>query len=405
MYQERHITSYRSISQIGFSSTARRVLERTKAEDIQLERPNLAQLTDILAELRGIFLLADDAIILEMMERNSDIVRIARTDRADQPPGIIALLPLTVEGAEALVTGAFSGLRPNPSYICRPGTPVAALYVWLVHMPGRLGQMLGAVAKAMETFLQEPAPIFSRAATDYALRVHQSAGFMRAADFYPECNADLLVVLPEKSAPSKPQIDIRVARTLEDVMQVFSIRSATYIAEQFCLYAEEFDGNDLCSTHWLGKVNGDPAGCIRARFFADFVKIERLAVRAEYRNSRLAFQLVRAAIDHCQRKGYRTFFGHSRLDLQRFWQVFGFRPVANRPLLDFANVKYAEMRLDLPARADAITMAVPPLHLLRPEGAWDVPGPFEAAPAPDNSLRLHLMAGRTRTIRAADIQA
>ncbi|MEN9289461.1 MAG: hypothetical protein RL317_1084, partial [Pseudomonadota bacterium] len=34
-----------------------------------------------------------------------------------------------------------------------------------------------------------------------------------------------------------------------------------------------------------------------------------------------------------------------------------------------------------------------------------VPGPFEAAPAPDNDLRLQLMAGRTRTIRAADIQA
>ncbi|MFN5760418.1 MAG: GNAT family N-acetyltransferase [Sphingomonadaceae bacterium] len=393
MFQDRHLKSYRSISQIGFSSTARRVLERTKAEDVQLERPNLAQLTDTLAELRAIFPLAEDAIILEMMERHPDIVRIARTDRADQPPGIIALLPLTVEGAEALVTGAFSGIRPNPSYICRPGTPVAALYVWLVHMPGRLGQMLGAVAKAMETFLQEPAPIFSRAATDYALRVHQSAGFLRAADFYPECTTDLLVVLPEKSAPSKPQIDIRVARTLEDVMQVFSIRSATYIAEQFCLYAEEFDGNDLCSTHWLGKVNGDPAGCIRARFFADFVKIERLAVRAEYRNSRLSFQLVRAAIEHCQRKGYRTFFGHSRLDLQRFWQVFGFRPVAGRPLLDFANVKYAEMRLDLPVRADAITLEAPPCNCCALKARGTCPGHLRRPPPPIMTCAFSLWPG------------
>lgn len=405
MFHDRHITSYRHVLQIGFSSTARRVLERTKAEEVHLERPDSDHLINILDDLRSVFPLANGDTIEAMIAHNPDIVRIARKDRDDQHPGLIALLPLTTEGAAALVNGQFSSLEPDPTHICRPGAPAAALYIWLVHMPGQLGHMLGAVAKAMDTFLQEPAPIFSRAVTDHALRVHQSAGFLRAADIYPNCRADLLVVLPEKSAPPKPNQDIRVARTLEDMMQVFSIRSATYMAEQFCLYAEEFDGNDLCATHWLGTLNGDPAGCIRARFFADFVKIERLAVRAEYRNSRLAFQLVRAAIEHCRRKGYRTFFGHSRLDLQRFWQVFGFRRVEDRPLLDFANVKYAEMRLDLPEQADAIRLDTPPLQLLRPEGAWDTPGPFEAPPAADNGLRLKLMAARTRTIRAVDIQA
>ena len=37
-------------------------------------------------------------------------------------------------------------------------------------------------------------------------------------------------------------------------------------------------------------------GCLRIRYFADFAKIEQLAVRHEFRNTRLSFQIVRAGI-------------------------------------------------------------------------------------------------------------
>ncbi len=55
-------------------------------------------------------------------------------------------------------------------------------------------------------------------------------------------------------------------------------------------YEEEFDGNDFSSTHLLGYVGDEPAGCLRIRYFASFAKIERLAVRHEFRHTRLAFQ-------------------------------------------------------------------------------------------------------------------
>src|SRR6202040_2649664 len=54
---------------------------------------------------------------------------------------------------------------------------------------------------------------------------------------------------------------------------------------QSVLFAEEFDGNDHHATHFIGFIKGEPAGCIRARFFHDFVKLERLAVLKGFRES------------------------------------------------------------------------------------------------------------------------
>ena len=120
-------------------------------------------------------------------------------------------------------------------------------------------------------------------------------------------------------------LSVSVARSFDDLMRVVSIRSAVYIGEQECPYDEEFDGNDTSGTHLIGYVGTEPAGCIRIRYFADFAKIERLAVRKEYRTTRLSFQLVRAAIELCQMKGYRRLYGHAQKRLVNFWSRFGFQ--------------------------------------------------------------------------------
>ena len=394
------------VGKLAFSKSVWKCFERTSGTHLDLYRPRWAELSGPLAAARKDLTLASDAVIQMVMAINPDTVRLVRHPDNPAKDGIIALLPLTAMGVDALLAGTFSGLEPKTEHICREGEGAEAVYLWLIAMPGNLGRMMSAFAKALDSFMPQPIPIFSKAVHDHARKLNRSVGFLPASMIYPDCAPDLLVLLPEQpKRASSPQLAVRVARTFEDLAQVVSVRAATYMAEQFCLYREEFDGNDLCATHWIGTVNGDPAGCIRARFFADFAKIERLAVRTEYRSSRLSFKLVRAALDHCALKGYRTIFGHSRLDLQRFWQVFGFRAVPNRPLIDFANVKYAEMRLDLRPNAAAVELEGDPMRLLRPEGAWDQPGPFEAPCPPDTPRRRRLMQERTRTIRRTDIGA
>nr|WP_055038793.1 GNAT family N-acetyltransferase [Blastochloris viridis] len=172
-------------------------------------------------------------------------------------------------------------------------------------------------------------------------------------------------------------MSVTVARSMEDLMRVASVRSAVYISEQECPYAEEFDGNDLSATHLIGYVGHEPAGCLRIRCFADFAKLERLAVRREFRNTRLSFQLVRAAIELCRVKGYQRLYGHAQKRLVNFWGRFGFKTFESGRELVFSDFDYVEMVLDASRHPQSITIGVDPYLIIRPEGRWHMPGVLE----------------------------
>jgi predicted GNAT family N-acyltransferase len=171
--------------------------------------------------------------------------------------------------------------------------------------------------------------------------------------------------------------DIKIARTFDDLLIVFAIRAAVYIAEQECPFAEEFDGNDHCATHLIGFINGEPAGCMRARFFHDFVKFERLAVLKKFRKSGLAFELCRGGVDLGRRKGFRRLYAHAREGLEGFYARFGATPMGSDRKLSFSGFNYTEM-LEMEPSQDAITLDSGGYVILRPEGDWDRPGVLDA---------------------------
>ncbi len=160
-------------------------------------------------------------------------------------------------------------------------------------------------------------------------------------------------------------------------MRVAAVRNSVYIGEQECPYDEEYDGNDLAATHLLAYIGDEPVGCLRLRFFADFAKFERVAIRKEFRNSRAAIQLVQAGLKICQKKGYRRVIGHAQTRLANFWTRFGFRPLEGRQRFIFSDYEYIEMVAELEREPDALTLDTDPYVLIRPEGRWHVPGILE----------------------------
>jgi hypothetical protein len=74
-------------------------------------------------------------------------------------------------------------------------------------------------------------------------------------------------------------------------------------------------------------------------------------------------------------------YGHARHDLVAFWSRLGFRPVAGRPLYDFSGVDYVEMVSGIAPAAAPIGLNHTPYGLVRPEGAWDTPGPLDRSAA------------------------
>lgn len=168
-----------------------------------------------------------------------------------------------------------------------------------------------------------------------------------------------------------------VVHGMDDFVKMAVVRAAVYMGEKSFAYTQQFDGNDFAATHLLYSVKNEPAGCIRIRFFGEFAKMERLAVRKEFRTSRIAFEIVRAAVDLCRAKGYTKLYGHASEDILDFWLHFGFKVHNGGSTFELASWPLVEMVEDVEPFADAVRIGDDPVRTIRPEGQWDEPCALE----------------------------
>jgi predicted GNAT family N-acyltransferase len=339
--------------------------------------------------------LASKEAVLRVMAHNPDTVwGIARRETyaggGVGPEGFIGFLMLNAEGLRHLIAGTFDAGDPDIDLLCGQNERPAGIYLWAMWARNKLVAGIPLAFEKMWTPLYKDADLYARAVTQDGKRLLETMGFSPGATFdnlanpglHSLCRSDLNAAdVPSYDrynghSPEKA-IAVTVARSIEDLMRVISIRSAVYIGEQECPYLEEFDGNDFSSTHLLGYVGNEPAACLRIRYFADFAKIERLAVRKEFRKKRVTLPLVEAAIDLCQAKGYQRLYGHAQKRLVKFWSQFGFETFPGGQELVFSDFDYVEMQMVTARRPNAISIGIDPYLILRPEGRWHRPGILE----------------------------
>lgn len=179
------------------------------------------------------------------------------------------------------------------------------------------------------------------------------------------------------------ELEVVVCRTLPDIMQAMAVRSLVYMGEQACPYDEEYDGNDFAgTTHLVLRRNGEPIGTLRVRWFAEFAKVERVAVRSEFRGGRATLMLILAAKRLAEKKNYRQILGYGQVRLIPFWeQYFNARIREGREGFVFSDHDYVEMVVEGAPPPDALTLDSDPLVLLRPEGDWDETGVLDRSAA------------------------
>jgi len=179
---------------------------------------------------------------------------------------------------------------------------------------------------------------------------------------------------PVGSAP----LEVRIAKTHEDLAMVMAVRAAVFLAEEDNItYHDEFDGNDFFATHLIAFVNGDPAGVIRCRWFADFAMLERVAIRKRYRTFKVLLALAKASHKLCRQKGYRLGHGRARGETVHFWRRFGGRP-SGAPITMYRGT-LTPLLYDIHKDPEepAVTAAGPFGHpefeemIVQVEGEWD----------------------------------
>ena len=178
-------------------------------------------------------------------------------------------------------------------------------------------------------------------------------------------------------ASNRPVVAIKLASNADELMQCFALRAAVYIGEQQCPYGEEFDGNDFTASHLLLHVAGEPAACMRLRWFGSFVKFERAAILRRYRSTGLFAPFVAWARDFARAKGFTRVYLQAQRRLWPLMERAGFRRVDDR-VFHFSDHEYGAFTCDLAAGPhQASSMRSDPLVLNRPEDRRDVPGILE----------------------------
>ncbi len=354
-------------------------------------RSVMAKLTDASSVARAGF-------IQEIYELYPECFRITRNTPSDEVAALLIFLPLSRLGLQSIERGTFDGRNFDLSCLATGVEPLAGIYLWYLWAPNRLMSGLRLLRITLRRFPMTP--FFSTPINASTKRIHRKLGFEELMGANSASGKQVLVLRPHARnralRKASPVVNMQIARSLNDLMRVFSVRSETYFGEQDCPFDEEFDGNDFNATHVIALIDGEPAGCARLRWFGDFAKIERMTVRKKYRQTLLVRKLAEFAIQHARQKGFRRIYAHSRSDLVSLWSRFGFEPLRGRKEFTFSGIKFIEVVCEFEELDGAISFGCDPLVANRPEGKWEVSGPHESSIVADFFERATPSSGPKR---------
>ncbi len=186
-----------------------------------------------------------------------------------------------------------------------------------------------------------------------------------------------------------PALTIKIVESEEDRLKAMLIRAIVYMHGQQCPFREEFDLNDHTATQIIGLINdAEPVLTARIRYFNGFAKLERLAIREEYRGRGYGHQLLAFLLSICRQKGFSRFYLHAQARLQPFYEGYGFRAVGGE--FSFSEHGYVEMTLDEREHfpQPSLNIGSRPMALNRPENSMNSAGPLERAANEDHPRRV-----------------
>jgi predicted GNAT family N-acyltransferase len=116
--------------------------------------------------------------------------------------------------------------------------------------------------------------------------------------------------------------EVKKVSSKEELEQVFAIRRLVFVEEQNCPPELEWEYEDE-SIHFIGIVDGKPAGAARWRKTEKGHKLERFAVLKEYRGIGLGQALVQTVISELPKDASYVYL-HAQLTAMPLYAKFGF---------------------------------------------------------------------------------
>ncbi|MFA6945916.1 MAG: GNAT family N-acetyltransferase [Pedobacter sp.] len=139
------------------------------------------------------------------------------------------------------------------------------------------------------------------------------------------------------------RIEVRKVNDADELQKVFAIRRVVFVDEQNCPPELEWEHEEE-SVHFLGLVDGIPAGASRWRKTDKGYKLERFAVLKEFRGSGMGQALVGAVLKDLPADA-RYAYLHAQLAAMPLYAKFGFKKEGEQ--FEEAGIQHFKMVLDL----------------------------------------------------------
>lgn len=135
----------------------------------------------------------------------------------------------------------------------------------------------------------------------------------------------------------------KCVETPTDLVRVFMVRAIVFMEEQGIACAAEMDQHDLSCLHVLGELDCEPVACGRIRFTADTARLQRLAVRQNWRGQGFGAELLQFMLAQCRHRGFHRFTLHAQTQAMPFYARQGFQ-TQGEPFLE-AGIPHIRMIL------------------------------------------------------------
>ena len=133
----------------------------------------------------------------------------------------------------------------------------------------------------------------------------------------------------------------KVVSTMDELLKAFTVRAVVFIGEQDCPYNLEIDEHEYSSIHILGEADNEPVAAGRIRFPGNYAKLERIAIREQWRGKNYGHELVDFMIQQSRDRGYKALKMNAQVQLVEFYGKHGF--VKKGDIFDEAGIDHYQM--------------------------------------------------------------
>lgn len=137
------------------------------------------------------------------------------------------------------------------------------------------------------------------------------------------------------------RVEVKKVENEDELQKVFAIRRTVFVDEQNCPPELEWEYEDE-SVHFLGLVNGVPAGASRWRKTEKGYKLERFAVLKEFRRLGLGQILISAALNDLPADADYVYL-HAQIAAMPLYSKFGFKKVGEQ--FEEAGIRHFKMEI------------------------------------------------------------